>query len=936
MPWLATIDSTLARSSDPAAGIELRLLGPLEVQRDGELLPDLGRRERALLELLALRAGETVPRDRLVDELWGEQPPASAANALQVYVSHLRKALGRDLVAMRGGGYVLALDTGQVDALRFESLASAGRRHLERREHAAAARVLAEALGLWRGPALADAVDTPSLAAESARLHGIRLEAEQDRIDAELALGRHSEVVPTVASLVAEHPLDERLRAQLMLALYRSGRQADALAAYRDARETLVEELGIEPGAALRELEQAILRQDAELDLPRLDAPRRLPPPPSPLVGRRSELEQGLSTLRGGARLVTLTGPGGIGKTRLGLELGHLLADEFAGGAVFVGLDSVGDAGRFEATVAAAAGVEPERPLAPQLADASLLLLLDNLEHLPEASPRIAELLGAAPELCVIATSRSPLRLAAEQVLPIPPMEPDDAAELFVGRARSALPSFAPEEFEDAIDGICERLEGLPLALELAAVRVPLLSPPELLERLTSRLSALGSGPLDAPTRQQTIRGAIDWSCELLSFDERRLFAQLAVFAGGATIEAAASVAGEDVLDRIEALLRQSLVQTRSERRTRIRMLEVVREHALEQLEASGEEEAVRVRHLAYFARFVGEAEPGLYGAEQQSWFERLEAEHDNVRAALRFALDTGRGDEALELAARMVHFWIVRGHLAEACDWLERSLAAEVASPAVVRSKAWNGVGIARGELDDLDASAAAFELSLELARETGDDERTAIALGNLGNVWLLRGDYVQTRRLCEEAVAIYRRLGDDIRLSTNLENLACTALCENEVETALALAREAVEAAIRAGDTRSQAWRRRVLALALIRSGEAEAAASELATSLELGEAIGDRHGLLQSVEVVAALATATDDAPTAAALVGATGRRRAEIGMPRPRDETLLLEGSEREMAERLGPAALDRELTRGRDLQFDDAVALARDVAERAAA
>jgi predicted ATPase/DNA-binding SARP family transcriptional activator len=933
---VAAIDSTLARSFDPATGVELRLLGPLEVHRDGEPVPDPGRRERALLELLALRAGEAVSRDRLVDELWGESPPASAANALQVYVSHLRKALGRELVVMRGGGYALALEANQVDALRFESLVVAGRRHLERREHAAAARVLAEGLALWRGPALAGAVDTPALAAESARLEGLRLEAEQDLVDAELALGRHAELVPAVESLVAEHPLDERLHAQLMLALYRSGRQADALAAYRSARETLVEELGIEPGALLRELEQLILRQDPSLDLPHLDAPRRLPPPPSPLVGRQREVEQALSLLRGGARLLTLTGPGGIGKTRLGLELGHLLAREFAGGAVFVGLESVADPSRFEATVAAAAGVEPERPLAPQLADTSLLLLLDNLEHLPEATPRIAELLAAAPEAAVIATSRSPLRLGAEQVLPVPPLEPGAAAELFVGRARAALPSFSPEEFEDAIEAICERLEGLPLALELAAVRVPLLPPPELLERLTSRLTALGSGPLDAPTRQQTIRGAIDWSCELLSPEERRLFAQLAVFAGGSTIEAAAAVAGEDVLDRIEALLRQSLVQAGGERRTRIRMLEVVREYALEQLAASGEEEAVRARHLAYFGRFLGEVEPGLYGPEQQTWFERLDAEHDNVRAAIGFALETGRGDEALELASRMVHFWIVRGHLAEACDWLERSLDASTGSRPIVRSKAWNGVGIARGELDDLDAAAAGFEQSLELAREAADDERTAIALGNLGNVALLRGDYARTRALCEEAVSIYRRLGDDIRLSTNLENLACTALCEDEIGIALRLAREAVEAAIRAGDTRSQAWRRRVLALALIRSGQATAAGSELATSLELGEEIGDRHGLLQAVEVVGALATASGDASTAAVLVGAAWRRRSELGMPRPRDETLLLEGIEREMAERLGPAALEEQLARGRELHFEHAITLAREVADRVAA
>src|SRR5262245_837572 len=412
--------------------MEVRLLGPLEVVGDdGTPVSVGGPRPRALLALLALRPGEVVSTDRLIDGIWGETPPASATGALQVHVHALRKALGHDRVVTREPGYALRLEPGELDRERFESLVREADTELAGGRAARAAALLRQALGLWRGEALADLAFVSFASVEAERLEETRLAAVERRIDADLALGRHGELVGELETLVARHPLRERFRAQLMLALYRSGRQAEALGAYQDARRTLVEELGIDPTAELRELEQAILRQDPALAAPAAPAaesPAAAAEPSEPLIGRELELAAVGALLRQpGVRLLTLTGTGGTGKTRLARALA-----ESEGASVFVDLAPVSDAALVLPTIAHALGLEEldARPLLDDVAaalDGSRLLVLDNLEHLPGCFPDVASLLAAAPEAQrILATSRAPLRIAAEREYRVPPLATPD------------------------------------------------------------------------------------------------------------------------------------------------------------------------------------------------------------------------------------------------------------------------------------------------------------------------------------------------------------------------------------------------------------------------------------------------------------------------------------------------------------------------------
>ena len=404
-------------------GLELRILGPLEADRDGSPLRLGGRKQRALLALLVLEPGEAVSPDRLIEALWSEQDDG-APSRLQVYVSQLRKVLGdAGAIEMRQGGYALAVEPGGVDATVFERLASEGRDALAAGEPALAASTLREALALWRGPALGD-LGYESFAQEAvARLEELRLGAVEDRVDAELALGGHRELLPELEQLVAEQPLRERLRGALMLALYRSGRQADALEAYLAAYRTLVDELGAEPGPELRDLHAGMLRQDEELSVepPELRARRHLPAPSADLVERRAELDELVALLRrDGVRLVTLTGPAGAGKTQLALRAAGELADRFEHGVWFVGLAEEDDPGRVPEAVAAALGVEAES-LALHLRERRLLLLLDGFDHVDEAAPVVSGLLAGAAALKVLVTSQRPLRLYGEHEYAVTP-----------------------------------------------------------------------------------------------------------------------------------------------------------------------------------------------------------------------------------------------------------------------------------------------------------------------------------------------------------------------------------------------------------------------------------------------------------------------------------------------------------------------------------
>jgi predicted ATPase/DNA-binding SARP family transcriptional activator len=752
--------------------MEIRLLGPLEVYSQGRAVEVAGRRLRLLLAVLALQPAQVVTAERLIDLLWQKgSPPADPANALQALVVRLRRALGAapggERLTSRPSGYLLAVEPDQVDVLRVERLCVDGHEALATGRPLQAAVTLREALALWRGPALAEFAAEPFAAANAVRLEEVRLGALEDRIEAELALGEHARLVGELEALAAEHPLRERLHALLMRALYAAGRQADALAAYQRVRRGLAEQAGLDPGVELRRVEEAILAQDPALQVapvppePADSSPAHpawrgrgnLRGPLTSFVGREEELTQVVELLSR-CRLVTLTGPGGVGKTRLAVEAARRHGGGLASGGH---ADGRGDAphaawlvelaglanGRLVAlTVLGALGLV-ERPrldtdephLALGAADAAdrlvaalerhrTLLVLDNCEHLAEQVAALAErLLAACPGVRVLATSREPLRVPGEArwpvpVLPVPPpgpVRPEDlarfaATRLFLDRAGAAVPGFAVGDQADAaaVGEVCRRLDGLPLAIELAAARVGALPPRELAVRLDDRFRLLTAGARTALPRQQTLRAVVDWSWELLDPRERVVLRRLSVFAAGCTLDAAETVcAGPElptgaVADVIARLVDKSLVTVGPTRAppapwwpgiealglpaplepeptggtVRYGLLETVRAYGAERLAEAGEAGRAARAHAEWSVGLAEAAEPRLSGSEQLAWFARLSAELDNLRAAWHWLLDRGEAALALRLLGSLGFWLLMTGDREEVVGALRRALA--------------------------------------------------------------------------------------------------------------------------------------------------------------------------------------------------------------------------------------------------------------------
>jgi predicted ATPase/DNA-binding SARP family transcriptional activator len=739
--------------------MEYRVLGPLEVvDAEGHRVALGGARQQTVLASLLLRAGRTVSLERLVEDLW-EEPPATAGRTVQAYVSRLRRELPDGAIESVPGGYSLSLDGDGFDLHAFEQAADEGKTALAAGEYERAAQLFGKALARWRGPALAGLV-SEALRREADRLEELRLQVLEDRFEADLARGRHRELVPELQALVAEHPFRERPRAQLMLALYRSGRPSDALELYRKTRLLLVEELGMEPGEALRKLEQAILRADPALDLPRSGAQSNLPAPPTPLIGRERELREVLELLQT-SRLLTLTGPGGIGKTRLALQTAAEVVDNFRDGVWLIELAALRDPELVLAQVAEALGLKEPQTLGRHLGQKHVLLVLDNFEQLlPEASS-LALILRQAPSLKLLVTSRARLHLSGEQVYPVPPLTDEEAARLFVERARAVEPSFEPDR---QVGEICRRLDNLPLAIELAAARATLLSPKELLARIGERLPLLSGGPLDAPERQRTLRATIEWSYELLSPDEQQLFARLAVFAGGCTLNAAEEVAEADV-DALQSLVDKSLLRHIGDR---FLMLETIREFGLELLDEANDAQDLRRRHARFFVELLGSrviADPHDVFATDRSFRERVAPDVDNVRTAVEWAL---AADE-IELAVKLVFAGnVVPLSAQETAAWYDRALerAASVAPATAAdgyRDAAFNNLLI-----EKFAEAQRLSERSIALYRKLGDPAGEGHVLRLLGTISGLEDRPEDARRCFEDALAIAEehRL-DDLRAS-------------------------------------------------------------------------------------------------------------------------------------------------------------------------
>lgn len=887
-----------------SGSLQFRLLGPLEVVVDGRPAALGGQKQRALLATLLLEPNRVVSADRLIDAVWGEIPPETARNTIQVYVSQLRKRLPAGALETVQPGYRLVVDPATIDLFEFVRLCDQGRSALAAGDAGAAAEILRAALDLWRGDALADLASVPFAQTEVLRLEEQRAAAYEDRFDADLALGRHDRLIAELEGLVAEHPLRERLHAQLMLALYRAGRQADALGAYQRARTTLVEQLGIEPGEALRRLERAILAHDPSLDLsvPGRAVPHRLPSPLHALLGRERELASLTALLRRReTRLVTLTGPGGIGKTSLALEAGRRLADDFGDGAAVALLGTLDDSALVARTILEAleipeTGCDSADELRRALASSDLLLVVDNFEQVLPAGPVIAELLASCPSVKAIVTSRAPLHVAGEHEFPVPPLAEDDAAELFVTRAQAANPRFVlGDDNAAAVAELCSKLDGLPLAIELAAARSKLLSPAALLARLGNRLELLTGGRRDAPRHQQTLRMTLDWSYDLLDEDTQRLFAQLGVFAGGCRLESAEAVCRIDspVLDGLAALVDESLLAQRDGVEPRFAMLQLVREYALERLESAGESDALRRRHLEHFVALADEADSGLAGAEQARWLARIEDEHDNLRAALSYALESGNAELALRLVVGVRRFWQVHGYLAEGRQSLRSAVTATEETHSELRAKALNMLGILAGEQGDFEAADREFTAAADEARLVGSTRALSSSLVNRGNLAFFKGDLSAARALYRESIEHFAALGDLRGQALARENIGLLSLTGDDAGEAVMWLTAARDQAREAGDELEVGRATRTLAAALIELGDFGGATTSLAESLAVVRELGDAHGIADCLETFAGLAATTGEAARAATLFGASDAARASIGARRQPDHEILYE-------------------------------------------
>ncbi|MCX4761493.1 winged helix-turn-helix domain-containing protein [Streptomyces sp. NBC_01275] len=930
--------------------VRYRILGTTQALRpDGVPVAVGGARLRALLTVLALRAGRTVPAGLLVEEVWAGDPPADAPGALQALVGRLRRALGADTVASAEGGYRLAAAPDDVDLHRFERLTGDGVRALADGDPAKAAALLDDALALWHGPPLAD---LPDRTAEAARCEARHLDALRVRHTAALALGHAEQSLPELTALCDAHPLDEPLQALRLRALRDAGRTAQALAAYDAVRHLLADRLGSDPGPELRSLHTELLstgdlesppepprpmgrgssgnssrpvvhgsplkpasplepgsplRQGSPGGSPSAAFPAPSSPPPGNLrarltsfVGREGDIE----AIRGdlaGARLVTLLGPGGAGKTRLSQEAAEAVREAVPDGVWLAELAPVADPDAVPQAVLTAVGAretvlygagaeelraaserhdDPVERLVEHCARRRLLIILDNCEHVVEAAARLAEeLLARCPEITVLATSREPLGVPGELLRPLEPLPEPVALRLLADRGAAARPGFridADAETAAACAEICRRLDGLPLAIELAAARLRMLTPRQIADRLDDRFRLLTSGSRTVLPRQQTLRAVVDWSWDLLDRDERAVLARLSVFARGCDLTAVETVCGpavHDVLGRLASLVDKSLVVAAPAPggEMRYRLLETVAEYAGERLDESGRRADAERAHLTYYRELARTTEPLLRGSEQRAAVDLLQLEYENLRTALRRAVAARDEQEALSLALSLVWYWTMRDLRIEARTWCREVMSlgpdpfAEPLRPAAPVWKpctdtpppltgetlveARRGVHLAHlacmeTELDAWQTPAAQHRLRLiAQAYEPGLPQTCRVP----GLLWfyavMLTGDMGRFREIVDANVATCRdtpgyewELANCLQLRANL-----LANRSDWAGDALEDAEEALEIFRRRGDAWGTTEALSARAEAHEHLGSYRAAAADYDTAIELTEQLG-----------------------------------------------------------------------------------------------
>jgi predicted ATPase/DNA-binding SARP family transcriptional activator len=909
---IATAKSNMPR--EIASGLELRLFGPMEVKVGANPLPHLRSRKGLwLLALLALRGGRDVDRDWIAGTLWPECDEAHGRRSLRQSLHDLRAALGPEARRIAcDEPRTLRLDLGgiSVDALEFDAALARGDR--DSRE---------EAVGLYRGPLLEDCAEEWALEGRRQREQAVIEALETLASDAAL---RQEYVVAAnrLRAALRIDPFREDLQRALMLALAEDGSPAGALLVYRQFRALLGREMAGEPSEETTVLFRR-LRDESRISMETIPAPNQnaaeakkknisalrqtLPIPLTALIGRDQDVLEVTSRLSQ-ARLVTLTGTGGVGKTRLAIQVAEELAGAYSDGAVFVDLaplentDHVPDAVRSALGAPAGEGTQdPIEDICPYLDARRILLLLDNCEHLDHACSSLAEtLLIRCPGLKILATSRQVLGVKGETVWRVPSLAvpktradksiaPADilhvskfldfaAIRLFSERARAAESTFeiSPKN-AFAVVTICSRLDGIPLAIELAAARVKAMPVEKIAARLIDRFRILmgsHSNPAGPLPRHQTLRASIDWSYDLLSVQERTLLLRLAVFVGGWTLEAAEAVCSGapihewEVLDLLTGLVEKSLV-VYLPNEDRYRLLETIRQYLTERVEEDGEQTTVPGKHLEYFLALAETAEPELKGPRQSDWMDRLEADHDNLRAALNWSRgEHGDSEFGLRLAGALFRFWQVRGFLAEGREQLALALAGSAEATAN-RANALNNCGILAYRQSDYPAARSLYEESLAIRRELGDLTGIASSLNNLGVITLEEGDRELARSLYEECLAICRGLGNRWGTALCLNNLGTVAFDQGEYDAARGPYEESLAISRELGDQAGIAYTLYDLGCIADRQRDYVAARSLHEESLAIRRELGDRLGIAQSLHGLGLSAHELGDLKTARSL-------------------------------------------------------------------
>jgi predicted ATPase/DNA-binding SARP family transcriptional activator/DNA-binding CsgD family transcriptional regulator len=881
------------------------------------------RKAASLVKLLSLAVGHRMHREQAMELLWPELGKKAASNNLRQALHAARRALTWD--PAEGSRYLASEDESLalcpdgvlwVDVEAFERAASTARRSREPTAYE-------EALDLYSGELLpADRYE------EWADEHGQRL--LETRLSLLLELARiyeeraeYDSAAETLRVIVSEQSTHEEAHAGLMRMHALMGGKREALAQYGRLEEALQAALGTEPSASSRALKAEITSgrfppKDARfpgspLEEPPGDGKHNLPAPRTSFVGREGEMLE-VKRILAMTRLLTLTGAGGLGKTRLALEVARDLVGIYPEGVWLVELAPLREPELVVPTVARTLEVheQPERTLLETmleaLGDKEMLLVVDNCEHLADAAAHLADaLLSVCPKLRILATSREPLGVVGEVLCETPLLslpsttggEPDgwaaaesfvryEAVQLFVDRARLRLPDFGlTQENSGTVARVCRRLDGIPLAIELATARLGALSVEQVAQRLEVSLDVLKGASRASDPRHRTLRATLDWSYELLSQPERKLFGRLSVFTGGFSLEAAEAVGATDdfeqleVLEALLSLVDKSLVvaDAANDGRMRYRMLEPVRQYGLERLEMSGEVQEVRCRHAEFFLALAEEAEPRLRGPEQAAWFARLDAESDNLRAALSWLLEQGKGELALRLSGALGEFWHVRGHLEEGRRWLEATLARGDDAPA--RIKALLHAGWMAWEQLDYERSESLGEEALALAREQGDSAASARALYIQGAPTLYQLDFDRAVALFEEAARLQRGAGDVAGLSRTIQALGLTATARHDFMRAAELHEESLALAQEAGDQLGIVIALGMGAFAYLGQGDHRRTRELSKEGLELSRSLGTKHGIVFHLHVAAALASTQGQPVRSARLWGAGESLMQAIG-------------------------------------------------------